>query len=155
MIDLTPMTEGEFADWRARAVADYADDKRRALDLTPKDALALSEESFAQLLPQGTDTPDHHILRARAGGEAVGMVWVALRQAHGRTECFIYDIVVEEAHRRKGHGRAILAAVDRLAAGLGADRVGLHVFGDNPGAIALYRSAGYRVTDLTMVRPLA
>ena len=154
MTELRPMTSAEFARWLDQAVADYADDKRRALDIPAEAALTLSERSFADLLPEGLATPDHRILAAVAGEVVVGMVWIALRRDHGRVECFIYDIVVEEAHRRKGHGRAMLAAVDRLAKDMGADKVALHVFGDNPGAIALYRSAGYRVTDLTMVKPL-
>ncbi len=46
------------------------------------------------------------------------------------------------------------SALEVLARELGYDAIGLHVFGDNEVARALYRSAGYVETDVTMRKRL-
>ena len=38
---------------------------------------------------------------------------------------------------------------------LGVQRIGLHVFGHNTGAQALYARLGYGVTGLNLLKPLA
>jgi ribosomal protein S18 acetylase RimI-like enzyme len=48
------------------------------------------------------------------------------------------------AHRRRGHSRRILAALEATAAGYGYRTLRLETASGQAGAIALYRSAGYR-----------
>jgi ribosomal protein S18 acetylase RimI-like enzyme len=58
---------------------------------------------------------------------------------------FVYDIVVDAAQRRRGYGRAILAAIEDELRGRGIGSIALNVFGTNTGARALYESVGYDV----------
>ena len=46
--------------------------------------------------------------------------------------------------RDRGYGRDLMLAAEHEAARLGADSIGLHVFGFNTSAITLYESLGYR-----------
>lgn len=57
----------------------------------------------------------------------------------------ISNLAVHPAHRRRGVGRALLAAAEAFAAAHGAERVLLDVRADNEAAVALYATAGYRV----------
>jgi RimJ/RimL family protein N-acetyltransferase len=52
-------------------------------------------------------------------------------------------LMVARSHRRRGVGRALLAAAEEWARSAGVTKLELHVFPHNTGAIALYEHAGY------------
>ena len=60
------------------------------------------------------------------------------------TEMFLYELAVDEAHRRRGYARALVEALGALARERGC--VGMFVFvdDDNEAGRAAYRSAGGR-----------
>lgn len=149
---LQPMNEAEYADWSKRATLDYATAKRKANDLTEKEAHDLAVRSFAELLPHGVRTPGHHLYTMKEGGENVGTVWLGFKSP-GRA--FVFDIIVEENHRGHGYGRSAMRQLETEARRLGATRIGLHVFGYNKMAIQLYISLGYETTDLVMEKSLS
>lgn len=84
----------------------------------------------------------------------VGILWLGMRVRDGRPHAFVLDIEVDTAERRKGYGRALMHAAEREARRLGADSIGLHVFGFNTGAIDLYEQLGYRRTEESLLREL-
>jgi ribosomal protein S18 acetylase RimI-like enzyme len=140
------MTREEFAAYREHLVTSYAQDMFDAgafADLPT--ALTASEQSTRDLLPEGPDTPGHHLWSAVDGDTGVGILWI---HAEGAT-AFIYDIEVRAEHRRRGYGQEILDAGAVAARALGADALGLNVFGHNEGARALYERAGYDTTEQT------
>ncbi|MCV2867252.1 GNAT family N-acetyltransferase [Defluviimonas sp. WL0002] len=156
MVTLRPMTEIEFADWSVMSRDGYAADLQRAHGISPDEARRLADASLDRLLPDGMATPDAYVFSAENHeGNVVGWLWIAIRREWGRVECFIYDIGIYDPHRRKAYGQAVLAALDPIAGKLGATCLGLHVFGDNPAAVALYETAGFRVTELTMSKAVA
>ena len=55
----------------------------------------------------------------------------------------IKRMFIHRAHRRRGHGRALLRALEQRARDLGYRRVVLETGTAQPEALALYRSAGY------------
>lgn len=63
-------------------------------------------------------------------------------------EFWLGMLQVKPAWQRKGIGRYILSAVERLAGEGGYKKVGIHTTEDNTAARALYLSAGYRVTEI-------
>ena len=67
---------------------------------------------------------------------------------------FVYNIRIEPAFRGRGHAKAALEQVEQLAVAEGMTSIGLHVFGFNTGAQALYRSLGYGLTGFNMRKPL-
>ncbi len=61
-----------------------------------------------------------------------------------RSEIYIYDLAVAEAHRRRGVATALIAEVQRVAAEIGSWVVYVQAdYGDDP-AIALYDGLGRR-----------
>ncbi|PWJ56434.1 Acetyltransferase (GNAT) family protein [Quadrisphaera granulorum] len=80
---------------------------------------------------------------AMVGGEAVATA--GLRD-HGDGDVELKRMYVRAAHRRRGHARQLLAAVEERALALGHRRIVLETGSLQPEAVALYRSAGYEPT---------
>lgn len=150
------MTADEFGRYLEKAIPEYADMHLRAGNVVPENSLKRAQEDYASLLPQGLATPGHHLFAVTAadGGASLGMCWFEIKQRAGRTKAFIYDFYLEEAQRGKGLGRQFMDELEQRAAALGAVSIGLHVFGDNLSARALYEKCGYRYADMQMTKDL-
>ena len=153
---LIPITEDEYQTWLAQSVKDYAQDKIDAGTWQPEEALSRSENDFTSLLSQGRTTPDNHIYSIQDAtlGTHVGVLWIAVTSRGLHRSAFIYDIVIYEAYRRHGYGEGTMLALEDKVRDFGLDTVGLHVFGHNKAAQALYEKVGYIVTDLNMSKIL-
>lgn len=151
-VALAPMTPEEFTAYLEPAIRDYAQQKIRSGDCTEHEALALSRAEYDKLLPLGLDTPEQHLFTVRDAdsGEPVAIFWLALRPVADRVEAFVYDVEVIEKYRGQGYGRATMQAGIDKARELRADSVGLHVFGHNAAAYALYKSLGFVETHISM-----
>ncbi len=156
MIELVAMTEERFPSYRENLIREYAWDKAKAGVWSAEEAPGRAEADVDGLLADGTRTEGHHLylLRDRSAGEEVGAVWLAVRDSGVGRTVWIYDIVIHEHLRRKGHGTRALLAVEKKAAELGAEKLELHVFGHNPGARALYERSGFTPTSIVMSKPL-
>ena len=64
--------------------------------------------------------------------------------AGGRPYALLENVVTHAAHRRQGHGRAVVAAALDHAWSVGARQVYLLTSKTDPGVHALYRSCGFR-----------
>ena len=83
---------------------------------------------------------------ALAGTQVVGGLagYVLQKFEQARAELYIYDLAVDEAHRRRGVATAMIEALRRLAAARGIYVVFVQAdLGDDP-AIALYTKLGTR-----------
>jgi ribosomal protein S18 acetylase RimI-like enzyme len=149
---LDAMTQTEFERYLAAAIGGYAEEKVESGEWAAEEALDRSLAAHAELLPQGLATPDSYLFIARkvGSGEPVAHLWIALRARAGRTEAYIYDIEVREELRGRGYGRTTMRAALTKARELGAASVGLHVFGHNMRARALYESLGFAAKNINM-----
>lgn len=156
MTTLVPMLPASFATYRTRAVQAYADDNVAAGRWPAEGACQRSQDDFDDSLPQGLATPGQHLfdITDEAANVVVGMLWFAVVVKHGITSAFVYDVEVFAQHQRQGHGRAAFQALEARVQALGLGSIGLHVFAQNVGAQALYRSLGFGVTGLNMLKPL-
>jgi ribosomal protein S18 acetylase RimI-like enzyme len=159
MVQFLPMTQAEYDAWHKNTVQEFAADKVEAGNWEAADAHERSAEEFRRLLPQGTATPDNYlysIFAPPAPGQpprAVGQVWFAVPPWKPPI-VFVYDLAIDQAYRRRGYARQALLALEDEVKALGLDTIGLHVFGHNRGARALYEQAGYQVTDINMAKKL-
>jgi len=140
MIALRRMTPQERADWVPLQVTEFAEQMILA-SAWPRDE-ALDRSLAAQEMLFGP-LPKHELLRAVEDGVTIGHAWLGPppRGASGDWG-WIYQITVEEAHRGRGHGRRILAALERRAARRW-DELRLNVFLWNDAAVRLYESSGW------------
>jgi RimJ/RimL family protein N-acetyltransferase len=156
-VTLRAMTDDEYVRWVASSIAGYADSFVQNGTMTPEEAQQRSDSDFAELLPEGRDTPEHHLWTVTDAetGVAVGSLWINVRDRGIGRAAFIYDIEMDESQRGKGYGRATMLAGEVAAKELGATTIGLNVFGFNTVAIGLYTSLGYTVTSQNMAKPLS
>jgi RimJ/RimL family protein N-acetyltransferase len=83
------------------------------------------------------------VLVAEADEGIVGRLTIA-REVHPACD-HVADIglMVAQSFRRRGVGKALLAAAEDWARAVGVRKIELHVFPHNEAAIALYERAGY------------
>ncbi|MGH6695968.1 AAC(3)-I family aminoglycoside N-acetyltransferase [Sphingopyxis sp.] len=119
---------------------------------------ALYAEAFGDAPTYRCDRPDDEWLARQLGKDAI-IVLVAetdgrivggltayelpkLEQA--RSEIYLYDLAVDEAHRRRGIAIALIAELQHIATTTGAWAVFVQAdYGDDP-AVALYTKLGAR-----------
>lgn len=80
------------------------------------------------------------------------MLWLAFIEKSDGLHAFGDDFSVTSRFRRRGYGRAILTAAEKVCRERGVVAVGLTVFGFNSGAQALYQDAGFEVSMVQMVK---
>jgi aminoglycoside 3-N-acetyltransferase I len=101
-----------------------------------------TEAYLAGLLAQ----PHIHVLVALHGGQVVGglTAYTLHKLEQSRTEIYIYDLAVAEAHRRQGIAQGLIGQLQQIAAQIGAYAIFVQAdYGDDP-AIALYTKLGQR-----------
>ena len=87
--------------------------------------------------------PGSHLLVGYVDGEPAGFVsGVEVTHPDKGTELFLYELAVDEAHRRRGHARALVEALEDLARERGCTGMFVFVDDDNEAGRAAYRSAG-------------
>jgi ribosomal protein S18 acetylase RimI-like enzyme len=90
--------------------------------------------------------PNHHLLIAYSGDVPAGFVsGVEVTHPDKGTEMFLYELAVDEAHRRHGIGTALVEALRDLAREQGCYGMWVLTDDDNPAAGATYRKAGGEV----------
>ena len=119
------------------------------------EALDRSRADFHSLLPAGLTSPNNYIYSIWSDDAPldapVGVLWIAV-QSRQPSQAFIFDFIIFEPYRRRGYGAQALLALEPKVRALGLETIGLHVFGHNHGAIALYEKSGYEITDINMVK---
>jgi ribosomal protein S18 acetylase RimI-like enzyme len=152
---LVSMTEADYARFVADAIPGYAADKVASGQWAEERALELSRAALDELLPHGRQTAGNHFFTVvDEQSRPVGSLWIATKEQAGRPIAYIYDIRIRPECRRMGHATRALRAAENEARRLGANGIGLHVFGHNAEARALYEALGYRATNINMFKPL-
>lgn len=154
MATLVPLTEEEFAAFFELASATYARENVLGGRWLATDAVALAQSETNRLLPSGIATADNYLysVRSEPGQVLVGYVWFAEMQRGSTRIAFVCQVLIEPEHRRRGYARSALQAVQAIAESKGLSGIALHVFAHNEGANALYRSLGYQVSSLNLVK---
>lgn len=101
----------------------------------------MSREAFDSLVENREITA----LLAEKWGKAVGCCFVSVMNTSGMVKmktAYIDLLVVDEACRRQGIGKALFQAVERRAQKLGAKRVDLMVWNHNQIAMEAYEAYG-------------
>jgi len=87
--------------------------------------------------------PDGALIVADDAGTVVGRLSLVRDPHPSSAHVADLGLMVAASHRRRGIGRALLAAAEKWARGSGVSKLELHVFLHNEAAIALYEGFGY------------
>jgi ribosomal protein S18 acetylase RimI-like enzyme len=152
MIELRPMNEQEFHTYLETTIPLYAQDNIESGAWPADQALQLSREAYAELLPQGLDTENQYLFSViePQQQQQVGMIWFAVIERLIGAVAFIYDFAIDPEHRRKGYAQQALKAIEPKVRELGITKIELHVFAHNHGALALYQKSGFNETNIIM-----
>lgn len=152
-VSLRLMPLDRLSGWIDTARVAYIADRMRAgesREVAEENARQSDEENF----PGGQPRASHRIFEVVVENEAVGVLWIAPR-LEGSDQWWVYDLEIDEAHRRRGYARAALELGHAEARALGATSIGLNVFAFNEGARELYESLGYAPMSMQLQLPLA
>ena len=151
---VAPMTPERYPRFAEASEAGFAQDLVASGRYTPEEAAAESHRQMVLELPDGLQTAGQDLFTATVDGVEVGILWFGMRTRDGRPHVFILDVEVAADQRRKGYGRELMHAAEREAGWLGAESIGLHVFGFNTAAVDLYEQLGYRRVEETLLLDL-
>ncbi|MDH4114592.1 MAG: GNAT family N-acetyltransferase [Burkholderiaceae bacterium] len=153
---LVPMSEADYAAFAESTVPAYAADKVASGQWAQEQALELARKALTDLLPDGLRTAGHYLYTIQDDlSQPVGRLWIAVQARGDGRVAYVYEVAIRPEHRRQGHAARALRAAEHEARTLGLSGIALHVFGHNPGAIAMYEKLGYRMTNINMFKALA
>ena len=155
MIRLVLMDETEFIQYQELDIPRYAGENVKACNWGTDEALEKSRQTHSRLLPDGLKTKNHLFFKIVDEYLArVGTLWIFSDFDAVQPTGFIYDLIIEEAFRRKGYGKQAMTALEGKARELGLKRLALHVFAHNLSARKLYQDLGYRDKSMNMSKEL-
>ncbi|HLX41082.1 MAG TPA: GNAT family N-acetyltransferase [Ktedonobacteraceae bacterium] len=156
MIRLQPMTEAEYQEYLAVSVANYAQEHVKAGRWNEEEALQKATQEYADLLTEGLHTNNQYLFTIvdEQTGTKVGILWFAATERANELVAFVYDVDIDEQFRRRGYGEQAFLALETKVRELGLKKIGLHVFGHNHAARAMYEKLGYVVTNVQMSKSL-
>jgi len=157
MVRLVPMNAAEFRESFEQTVSRRATDSVRRGSWTKEKATEAARAELAGFLPQGRETPSHHFVKVvdESNGKQVGEAWYSAREEGGRVRFWIDWLWTDPSQRRRGYATAVLQKLSHEAAKLGADRIGLYVFSDNPHAVALYSKLGFTTSVMGLTKSVS
>ena len=89
-------------------------------------------------------------------GEVDGAVVATLLAGYDGHRGWLYHVAVAADVRRRGYGRAMMAAAAERLRALGCPKINLQINRSNAAVVAFYESLGYAVEDrVSMGKPLA
>jgi ribosomal protein S18 acetylase RimI-like enzyme len=116
------------------------------------------EAGYARFLGSQLDRPDVAIFVAEDQEEVVGYVYAGIEPISWkelRDECgYVHDLVVDDTHRRRGLGTALMQAALAWMTERGLPRVVLWTAQPNETAQRLFDRLGFRRTMIEMTKEL-
>src|SRR5215213_1966240 len=116
-VRLVEMDETSYRGYRKHLVRDYANDKVRAGVWSKTEAEDKAADDVDRLLPEGPATQDHFLysVRDESVPAEVGVLWISARDSGAGRSIWIYDIIVHQQFRRRGHAYRTLELVEHKA----------------------------------------
>lgn len=154
-VKLRPMTSSEFDSVIDASFAGYFAERVATGQTRQEDVAEEIRRQREQYLPDGVATERMLLYIGEADGERIGWIWLALPGVASHPDtAWVYNVVVDAAHRGKGYGRGLMLAAERELVERGVSRLGLNVFGTNKTALNLYEQLGYQVLTQQMTKAL-
>ena len=149
MIRLRKMQDGEFQDYLAYFIPDYAAEISSNYDVEMKVARARAEQEVEEDLGQGVESPGQDLFCIVSDeARVVGYFWC--KPGVGGETVFISDFCILPSYRGQGYAKLALAALEAEYAGAGHSDIRFRMAADNERAHHLYLAAGFHVTGVNM-----
>lgn len=103
-----------------------------------------SVEDEVAFIRQHTDRPNSTMLLAVEDGEVLGVVGFVGNVMPQEAHAGVFGLSVDQAHRGRGIGTALVRSLVDWAPGAGVSRIEVRAFATNPRALELYRRLGFQ-----------
>lgn len=150
-IELHPMTAMEFADYQVVALADNREDIPTGSWRTRDEA----RTRFTAAFHDGLQTAGFACYAIRTATATVGFMICQEARRLATRECFILDLQILPAFRRRSYAAASIGLLREMAKSLGYDQIGLSVLPNNEAAERLYRRYGFEPAFTRFQLPLS
>jgi ribosomal protein S18 acetylase RimI-like enzyme len=152
-ITFVPFPPADLDAWLKNTLIRYIDERVAAGD-SLAEAEANAHASVEHLFPHGSPAPGQLIGHLVSSRQTIGYLWIGVAGTDpGRW--WVWDIMIDDEFRGRGHGREAMLLAEELARREGASTIGLNVFGHNQVARSLYSSLGFRETAVQMRKDLS
>lgn len=142
IIKFNPFDNREFREFRERSTKEMAQASIRAGQRPESNAVEEALKGFDTMLPQGMDTPNHHLNNiTNEQGENIGYIWFVLRS----NDIFICEFLIYENQRGKGFAKQTLFELERIAKTKSIPKICLHIFEYNTQLQEFYKAMGYEI----------
>jgi GNAT superfamily N-acetyltransferase len=149
-----PLKESEF-DYIYGAPHDhYIEGMVIAKGISSEEARKRADRQMKQILPNGFNTDNHHFYSVAHDDVFAGFAWINVKEEFGIKVAWGYNIFIEESLRRKGLASFIFSELESEVKKLKVDRVRFQVYGENSGAIELYKKQGFKTTNIVMSKEI-
>lgn len=95
-----------------------------------------------------------YFLVATEKNDVAGFLWAYEITKNSNRVMHIAYFVVSERHQKKGHGKALMDAVEKLAKQIGIETLELNVKFTNLYAIEYYKRCDFQAENITMAKKL-
>ncbi|MFN2587903.1 MAG: N-acetyltransferase family protein [Actinomycetota bacterium] len=112
-------------------------------------------ETWAEEARRTLSDPAWRVFVAEEDGRVVGFASLRFARKPWGTSCEVDSLVVADANRGRGIGRALMGACESHGRSAGAAGMRLHVTAGNDAAVNFYERLGYEALAVRMGKPLA
>ena len=147
------MSGEEFEHYIQNKRKRYADVLFENIHEQGEDPASKALKQLNALLPNGIETPNHHLFNIQREEIVIGYVWLKIEEE--KKSAFLYEIYILEEYRGKGFGTETMKHLEELLVQKEIEYFKLHVFGSNTGARKLYEELGFEIAGINMLKPLA
>lgn len=152
-LSFRPQNPQEYAEYRSTCAQMYGAQMAELGGMPEEQAFAKATADIDALLPGEGLLPGHSITVGLEHEQPIGICWVGPRR-DGVPGLWVFDVAVNEQHRGRGFGSALMLEAERYTRKTGGETLALNVFGGNTAAIAMYERLGYRVDAQQMSKEL-
>lgn len=153
MIRLQKMTKDEFGTYFENKLERYADVLADNIHEHGEEPAMKARKLLNGLLPNGMETPNHHLFHIESCEKVIGYVWLKIEEE--KKSAFLYEIYLFEAYRGQGFGTVTMKHIEDFLLQKEIAYFKLHVFGRNTGARRLYEELGFEIAGINMLKPLS
>ena len=144
MVEIKPMLPDHWQLYKAVRCAALAD-APFAYSSTLESVLKRSDDDWRKITHLYASTPNSVTYFVFENEIPCGMSACII----GSNQAEMYAVWVDPAYRLKGVGRALIEFGRAWSQSRGAKQLKVGIFDDNPGALAFYRSVGFKDSGLT------
>lgn len=149
-ISLRVMDEEDFRTYFENKIERYSNVLSENVHEEGEDPFSKAVKQLNNLLPQGKNTPNHHLFNIYKVDQIIGFVWLKVEAE--KKSAFLYEIYIFEEYRAKGFGSAVINNIEEWLKEKGIHYFKLHVFGSKTEAFKLYERLGFGIAGINMLK---